>query len=343
MTARVTGVVQHYDWGDTTFIPHLFGIEPDGTPWAELWFGTHPVAPSHIDSATGPLLSSLAGNMTMLVKVLSCSKPLSLQTHPNRQQAVRGFAREEAAGIALTDPKRTYKDESDKPEMIIALTDFEALVGFDDIEASISRLREFGWSDEADVLDANGIDGYLLWAFDQRTPPSMQGVPAWLSRIADLHPTDSGLRIAPLLNHVMLHPGQVISLPAGNLHAYLQGAGLEVMASSDNVVRAGFTSKHIDIAELLRIVDTTPLDHPIVVPLIEDEWTHYASPSTVFDVASAGWTNGHTFEAMNKDRLIFGPVAQGAVPEMIYVAPGETLTVSGPPKIHCTSWVFTQN
>ena len=343
MVARVTGIVQHYDWGDTSFIPQLFGVVPDGTPWAELWFGTHPIAPSHIDDANGPLLSSVAGDMTMLVKVLACSKPLSLQTHPNRQQAARGYAREEAAGIALTDPKRTYKDESDKPEMIIALTEFEALVGFDNIDSSIARLRDFGWNDEADVLDSNGIDGYMLWAFDQRTPPSMNGVPGWLSRIADLYPTDRGLRIAPLLNHVMLHPGQVLSLPAGNLHAYLRGAGLEVMASSDNVVRAGFTSKNIDVAELQRIVDTSPLSNPIVIPLIEDEWTHYASPSPLFDVASAGWTNRYTFEASDKKRLIFGPVAEGVVPEMTFVAAGETLTVSGPPKIHCKSWVFTQN
>ena len=343
MVARVTGIVQHYDWGDTTFIPQLFGVEPDGTPWAELWFGTHPVAPSHIGTQNGPLLSSIAGEMTMLVKVLACNQPLSLQTHPNRQQAARGFAREEAAGIALFDPKRTYKDASDKPEMIIALTDFEALVGFDNIDASVARLRDLGWNDEADVLDANGIDGYMLWAFDQRTTPSMQGAPGWLSRIADLYPTDRGLRIAPLLNHVMLHPGQVIALPAGNLHAYLHGAGLEVMASSDNVVRAGFTTKHVDVAELQRIVDTTPLSHPIVVPLIEDEWAHYTSPSPLFDVASAGWTNGHVFGPADKNRLIFGPVAQGVVPEMIFVAAGESLTVSGPPKIHCRSWVFTQN
>ena len=159
MFRRVIGAPQHYDWGDPTFIPDLFQLPSNSQPWAEMWFGTHQAAPSRLDIADGPLLSDDIGEMTMLVKILACTSPLSLQTHPTRQQAERGFARENTAGIPLTDPKRVYKDPSDKPEILIALTEFEALCGFDTIEASIDRLQQFGWHEEADVLDQNGIDG----------------------------------------------------------------------------------------------------------------------------------------------------------------------------------------
>jgi mannose-6-phosphate isomerase len=268
---------------------------------------------------------------------------LSLQTHPTRQQAERGFARENATGIALTDPKRVYKDPSDKPEILIALTEFEALCGFDTIEASIERLQQFGWREEADVLDQNGIDGYLLWAFDQRTAPSMNAVPGWMQRLSDAYPTDRALRVAPLLHHIVLQPGQAISLPAGNLHAYLHGAGIEVMASSDNVVRAGFTSKHVDVAELLRIVDTSTLEQPISPTTVTDHWTEYASPSSAFSVASTSWENLHTVEASDSHRFFFGPLGDDACPDMTWLPAGESHNFKTVPDTHNVAWMFTQN
>lgn len=282
---RVIGTAQHYAWGDTTFIPQLLGVTPDSRPWAELWFGTHPAAPSHIDAPDGPLLHSVTGDMNVLVKILACSSPLSLQTHPTKQQAERGFAKENAANIALDDPRRVYVDAADKPEMLIALTSFEALCGFADTDTSVEKLRTMSWHEEADVLDMNGIDGYLLWAFDQRTTPDITTAPQWLQHIAKLYPADQCLRVAPLLHHLTLKPGEALALPAGNLHAYLNGAGLEVMTSSNNVVRAGFTSKHVDVAELLRIVDSSTLEDPIVAPVTVGDWTHYASPTDAFDVS----------------------------------------------------------
>ena len=343
MFRRVIGAPQHYDWGDPTFIPELFQLPSNSQPWAEMWFGTHPAAPSRLDTADGQLLSAEIGEMTMLVKVLACTSPLSLQTHPTRQQAERGFARENATGIPLTDPKRVYKDPSDKPELLIALTEFEALCGFDTIEVSIDRLQQIGWREEADVLDQNGIDGYLLWAFDQRTTPSMNAVPGWMSRLSDAYPTDRALRVAPLLHHIVLQPGQAISLPAGNLHAYLHGAGIEVMASSDNVVRAGFTSKHVDVAELLRIVDTSPLEHPIAITTVNDHWTEYSSPSKTFSVASTSWENLSTVEASNAHRFILGPVGNDATPDMAWLPAGESHDFATVPSTHNVAWMFTQN
>jgi mannose-6-phosphate isomerase len=289
------------------------------------------------------LLSDDIGEMTMLVKILACTSPLSLQTHPTRQQAERGFARENTAGISVSDPKRVYKDSSDKPEILIALTEFEALCGFDTIESSIERLQQFGWREEADVLDQNGIDGYLLWAFDQRTAPSMNAVPGWMQRLSDAYPTDRALRVAPLLHHIVLQPGQAISLPAGNLHAYLHGAGIEVMASSDNVVRAGFTTKHVDVAELLRIVDTSPLEQPISPTTMNDHWTEYVSPSQAFSVASTNWENLHTVEASDTQRFFFGPLGDDARPDMTWLPAGESHNFKTVPGTHNVAWMFTQN
>lgn len=343
MLRRVIGATKHYDWGDPTFIPQLFQLPPDGQPWAEMWFGTHPSGASRLDCVDGPMLSDEAGDMTMLVKVLACAAPLSLQTHPTQIQAERGFARENAVGIARDDTQRIYKDRSDKPEILIALTEFEALCGFDEIDSSIARLLQFGWREEADVLDQNGIDGYLLWAFDQRTPPSLDTVPDWMTCISDAYPTDRALRVVPLLHHVVLQPGQAISLPAGNLHAYLHGAGIEVMASSDNVVRAGFTSKHMDVAELLRVVDTTPLSHPVSSATENGNWMQYASPTSRFSVASTSFENLHTIAASDSHRFFFGPTGENATNEMTWLPAGESHDFGSVPCTHDVAWMFTQN
>lgn len=338
MLRAVHGSVQHYDWGDTTALPRLLQCEPNGKPWAEMWFGTHPIAPSHLDTDTGPLLSSLAGDMTMLVKLLACVSPLSLQTHPNEEQAQRGFEREELLGIDRTAPTRMYRDRSDKPEMMIALEPFEALCGFAPHEPTIGLLRSMGWDEEADHLEQQGISSYLSWAFQQSVMPSCDHAPQWLQSIAALYPEDKGLRVAPLLNHIVLQPGEAIALPAGNVHAYLHGTGLEVMKSSDNVVRAGFTSKHVDVDELLAIVDTSELTDPIVRPRIDGAWLHYPSPTPAFSVSALDSSKETRLDPINGHRIIFG-MFQDA-PSMTFLASGDTATVPANKGIF---WVCTQN
>jgi len=338
MSHRVAGAAQHYSWGDNTFIPQLLGITPTDTPWAELWFGTHPAAPSHIDSPDGPLLHTVTGEMNVLVKILACSSPLSLQTHPTKQQAERGFTKETAAAISLDDPRRVYVDTADKPEMLIALTTFEALCGFADIDTSIEKLRAMSWHEEADVLDMNGIDGYLLWAFDQRSSPDMTSAPQWLQRIGALYPTDQCLRVAPLLHHVTLNPGQALCLPAGNLHAYLNGAGLEVMTSSNNVVRAGFTTKHVDVAELLRIIDSSTLSNPVVAPTVDAEWIHYASPTDAFTVSLCQPRNNLHLEVLDALRVLVN-LTPGQPFHANVVLPNETADIRSGESV----WVITQH
>lgn len=325
MPLRITGSVQHYDWGDTSFLPALLGRPADGSPWAEWWLGTHHVAPSTTED--GNPLEDETGPMAMLVKVLSCASPLSLQTHPTADQARRGFARENAAGTALDDPRRNYRDESPKPEMLVALTDFEALCGFDDVDSTVEQLKAYRWHEEAEMLDLYGIDGYMLWAFDQRTAPDLGACPEWLRRIGAMHPGDRGLRVAPLLNHVHLAPGEAISLPAGNLHAYIHGAGLEVMASSDNVIRAGFTSKHVDVTEVQHVVDTSVLENPKLRP----EGGTYTGPGGAFSVERIDVEGGATVDTQSLTVLVrtSGTVEELAPDQAMVLKPGESAVLTG--------------
>lgn len=334
MPLRITGSVQHYDWGDTSFLPGLLGRPADGSPWAEWWLGTHHVAPSLTED--GATLQSETGPMSMLVKVLSCAAPLSLQTHPTADQARRGFARENAAGIPLDDPRRNYRDESPKPEMLVALTEFEALCGFDDVDSTVEQLKTYRWHEEAEVLDLYGIDGYMLWAFDQRSAPDLAACPGWLQRIGGMHPGDRGLRVAPLLNHVHLAPGEAILLPAGNLHAYLHGAGLEVMASSDNVIRAGFTAKHVDVTEVQHVVDTTVLENPKLRP----DGTTYPGPGGAFSVERIEVAGSATVAAQSLTVLVrtSGTVEGLATDQAMLLRPGESAVLSG----SATVWACRQ-
>ena len=295
------GVEKNYDWGDEITIRHTLGLPSErGTKIAELWWGTHPQGPSRLDTmGGGPLLQEIAGEMNMMVKLLACAQPLSLQTHPTAEQAREGFAREEALGIPRDAPHRMYKDESDKPEMIIALSRFEALCGFAPLDNSVEFLKSIGWKREAKLLASDGIAGYLKWAFKQDKRLSFWRAPKWMKNLRLRHPNDPALRIAPLLNHVVLSEGEALALPAGNLHAYLHGFGLEVMNSSDNVIRAGFTSKHVDVEELLRVVDTAPLLNPIIQV---DANGVYPSPSPEFTVGEARIVD----DFMGHHRIAFG-------------------------------------
>jgi len=265
---RVRGHVQHYDWGDPGFIPNLLGVEPDGRPWAELWLGTHPNGPATLDDGS-PLIDA-AGSLPYLLKVLACSAPLSLQTHPSTEQARAGFA----AGI--------FPDDRAKPELLSALTSFEALCGIRPTEATLALLDEFGLDPLYRVLADAGPGAALaaLYRGSVEIDPVIEACAdssrieaKWVSRLAARYPHEPSVAATLLLNHVTLEPGEAIRLGAGNLHAYLQGAGIELMAASDNVVRGGLTVKPVDVELLLDTVDTTPLAQPVLSP-----GTHYPLP-----------------------------------------------------------------
>jgi mannose-6-phosphate isomerase len=279
--------IQPYPWGQRGGIDRLVGRPRAVGPQAELWVGTHHRGPSVV--AAGPeagraLGAALGHELPFLLKVLAIAEPLSLQAHPSAQQAAVGFAREEAAGVAPDAPQRTYHDPNPKPEVLVALEPIHALCGFRTPAAAHALIRELGAAALDPLLErlarpgppAEALAAALAWlvrlsgaertkvaaevgraaALLAEEPPDRAG--HWVARLATAHPDDP-MSVAPLLLElVVLAPGDAIGLPAGNLHAYLSGAGVEVMASSDNVLRGGLTTKHVDGEELLRVVRFEP-------------------------------------------------------------------------------------
>lgn len=267
----VTGVVQHYEWGDLTSIPTLLGAEPDGRPWAELWLGTHPGAPSTL--VDGSPLAASAGELPYLLKVLAAGKALSLQTHPNAAQARTGFDDEASRSIQIGAPERIYRDPSPKPELICALTAFDALCGFRPVAATDAMLRAIGADDLADLLAERGLADTVAQIyrgeFDGASTiagcsKSAEAPAELVTQLNEQYPGDHSVLVTLLLNRVQLQPGEALFLGPGNLHAYLHGVGVEIMGASDNVVRGGLTVKHVDVEELLRVLDIVPLHDPLV-------------------------------------------------------------------------------
>jgi len=260
MPARVVeGVVQHYAWGDPSFIPKLLGLPGRGEPWAELWLGTHPNGPTALDDGT-PLLD-LTGPLPYLLKVLSAAEPLSLQAHPSTDQAVDGFAR----GV--------FADDQAKPELLVALTEFEALCGFRPYGSTIDYLRRIDATQFADFVQEHGEDSLAhLMRGEFGSGPTIDALSdsdsaqgRWAHQLGTTYGFDDPSVAATLLmNHVILEPGQALHLTAGNLHCYLRGSGIELMRASDNVVRGGLTVKDVDIDLLLDVVDVAPLRDPIM-------------------------------------------------------------------------------
>lgn len=256
---HVTGVVQHYEWGDAEFIPALLGRQPDGRPHAELWLGTHHSGPATLDD--GQPLAELTGDLPYLLKVLAAADPLSLQVHPDEAQAADGHRR----GV--------YPDTHAKPELLCALTRFEAFCGVRPVEATIDLLTEIGAAQLAEIVARGGPPAAMRALYLGEIDPeptiaacagSSRPEAVWVTRLHTRYPGEASVAVTLLLNHVVLEPGEALHLTAGNLHAYLGGAGIELMGPSDNVVRGGLTTKKVDIDELRKIVDLTPLAHPVM-------------------------------------------------------------------------------
>ncbi|HVR18807.1 MAG TPA: mannose-6-phosphate isomerase, class I, partial [Polyangiaceae bacterium] len=228
------------------------------------------------------VLREFQGRFPFLLKILAAAEPLSLQAHPTKEQAREGFAREEAAGIPRDAPNRNYRDANHKPELIAALTPFFALVGFREVRATLRLFERLGVEALSPLVralseppEARGLRAFFELAMTAEpkdrarfahealgacrrltaTGGEFEKELAWAVRIGEKYPGDSGLVVALALNLVELAPGDAIYLPAGNLHSYLQGTGVEIMASSDNVLRGGLTPKHVDVPELLAVLD----------------------------------------------------------------------------------------
>ncbi|GAA4794575.1 mannose-6-phosphate isomerase, class I [Actinomycetospora chlora] len=258
-----------------------------------------------------------------LLKVLAADEPLSLQAHPSAEQAAAGYAREEAAGVPRTAAERNYPDPLPKPELLCALTEFHALAGFRDAAQTVRLLRALdvrALDHHTELLaaqpDADGLRAlFTTWitlpqrAVDELVPALLDGCVALvrahgeftteartLLDLGERYPGDAGVLAALLLNRVVLAPGQCLYQPAGSPHAYLAGAGVELMANSDNVLRCGLTPKHVDVPELLRVLDFAP-GTPTLLPGEGHGPVRRYTPSEYFSLARAAFSGGGEGEA----------------------------------------------
>ncbi|WP_445527292.1 mannose-6-phosphate isomerase, class I [Streptomyces cyslabdanicus] len=370
---RLDNTIRPYAWGSTTAIPHLLGVEPSGEPQAELWMGAHPGAPSRTPRGTlaevieaGPeeelgarTVAKFGPRLPFLLKILAAGAPLSLQVHPDLEQAKEGYADEERRGVPVDAPYRNYKDANHKPELVCALTEFDGLCGF----RAPNRA--------ADLLDALGVDSLKPYIDVLRAGPEeaalrevltalltadreemagtvaeaaaacarLGGDHAPYAGIARHYPGDPGVLAAMLLNHFRLKPGEAVFLGAGIPHAYLDGLGVEIMANSDNVLRCGLTPKHVDVPELLRIVRFEARDPGVLRPEAGPDGEEvYDTPVDEFRLSRYVLTENATARDLTLDTpqillCTAGSVRAGeqelAPGQSVFVPAGEKTDVSG--------------
>lgn len=372
MFVAIANTPRDYAWGSTTAMADLLGTDPSGLPEAELWLGAHPGSPARIldPSAVGgsPDLAAWIETeprralgphprLPFLMKVLAASAPLSLQAHPTAAQAREGFQRENGWGIPLDAPHRNYRDEHPKPEIIYALSDrFEALCGFrpheeaalvvmalglEELAPRVADLPElFAWlmagGADVETLISRAIAAASSWAgADEVVSAAVDTVRV----LAQAYPGDAGIVCALLLNRVTLRRGQALYLPAGNIHAYLSGVGIEVMTASDNVLRGGLTPKHVDVPELLRVLDFTAGPPPWLAPDVVTDSLEIFRPGTD-DFVLARVTGGAEYPLSGpaialctSGSFTIDGVRAGAElsrGEAVYITPDEiALTISG--------------
>ena len=242
-----------------------------------------------------------------------------MQAHPSAEQAAEGFAREEAAGIPLDAPERNYKDPDHKPELLCALTEFHALAGFRSVPHTVELLHELNVPELASHVrllagqpDSDGLRALFTTWITLPQPALAQLMPHLLAacvahirargryarecrtvlQLAEAYPNDAGVLTSLLLNHLVLAPGEAIYLPPGNLHAYLHGTAVEIMANSDNVLRGGLTPKHVDVPELLRVLDFTARDTQVRQGEPAGRETLYRTPMAEFRLSRLDWPAG---------------------------------------------------
>ncbi|MBW1782222.1 MAG: mannose-6-phosphate isomerase, class I [Deltaproteobacteria bacterium] len=336
--ARLKNPIQDYAWGSRTAIPSLLGLPvPSERPVAELWLGAHPKAPSEVMAdgawqsldrviASDPVsvlgtrvAERYANRLPFLFKVLAADRPLSIQVHPNREQAQKGFERENRLGIPLDAAERNYRDSNHKPELLSAVTPFEALKGFrpfDDLLSLLGKVSSETLSHELDGLrkapDSPGLRQFFtsLISMNQSLRERVIESAAerarrfmdhdrpfwWVVELSRLYPGDVGVLSPLIFNLVTLAPGEAIYIPAGEPHAYLKGMGVELMANSDNVLRGGLTPKHVDVPELLRILNFTqgPVQKLVSKPCVPGE-SFYETPAEEFQLSVITVSDGVRF------------------------------------------------
>ncbi len=342
---RLENVIQPYAWGSKTAIAELLGLPvPQDDPQAELWMGTHAKGPSMtvtgrervslqklIEDDPGRMLGEDAAGrfgaaLPYLFKVLAAARPLSIQAHPNRQEAVEGFARENLEKKPLDAKDRNYRDDNHKPEIICALTPFWAMNGFRSAEEAVRYIEPvcpatlnsaFNAFKEAGEGGRKRFFEILMTLSEEARKQACDEIVGqatalagrsdvyrWMVALSEAYPADMGVLSPALLNLVCLSPGQAMYLPAGQLHAYLEGTGIELMANSDNVLRGGLTPKHVDLPELLKVVRF----EQTTIELIEGGHTRagesfYSCPAEEFALSRIDVEEGRPYASASKRSL----------------------------------------
>lgn len=376
---KLEGKVQHYAWGGTMFIPELLGVSnTENKPFAEYWMGVHPSAPSmvskkgvqqnlaeliHADSEKylGDRVLKKFSDLPFLLKILDVREMLSIQVHPSKGEAEKGFELENKNGIPLNAPNRNYKDANHKPEMMIALSDFWLLHGFkpeEKLKATLSAIPEFD-----DLLNLFNTKGYSVlyrhvMELEQKAvdallaPLSTRIIPSydkhelsksspdfWAARAMKTYPNrfDRGIFSIYFFNLVNLKKGEAIFQGAGLPHAYLEGQNIELMSNSDNVLRGGLTPKYVDVPELMKHTLFEPITPQQMVPTISGPELHYKCPVPDFglNVISLQTQQEYGFKT-NSPELIFIFEGSGIIEgqpankgDAFFVEPGESLNAQG--------------
>jgi mannose-6-phosphate isomerase len=361
--ALLDNPVQEYSWGSRTFIPRLLGKPlPAPKPQAELWMGAHPQGTSRVlwEGRWAPLSdlikkdpSGILGKPTaarfcdrlpFLFKVLAASKPLSIQVHPNREQALEGFEREEKQGISIGARHRNYRDPFHKPEILCALTPFWALKGFRTVDEIRSTLHRMGFpAARLPFLQGEGENAikrlfralFTMNREEQRrlvsdlvsaaeADTTSDSVLEWILRLQEAFPYDIGVLGPVFLNLIFLQPGEALSIAAGELHSYLDGAGIEVMANSDNVLRGGLTEKHIDVPELFKILNVSTGKGKIIHSQAQGSAERfYAEGTEEFVLSRITLEHGMLYQSLLKRSVEIMICVEGTV-EVSNMGTGET-------------------
>ncbi|MCA3963750.1 mannose-6-phosphate isomerase, class I [Vibrio vulnificus] len=369
---KLKNLIQNYEWGSKTAFTELFGIvNPNQEPQAEIWMGAHPNGCSRIQLEGGEFLLSdfiakdkaqilsinteqRFGTLPYLFKVLSAGNALSIQVHPNKSEAEQGFAKEEELGIELSAPNRNYKDANHKPELVFALTSYQAMNGFrayTEIVLLFSKVIEkfnlpavhqllgaFEKNLTATGLEAffigilslkgeakeGAIQGLIEYAKAHQQPNIKNDLGTLIMELNKSYPGDIGLFAPLMLNVLTLKPGEAMFLDARTPHAYLKGTGLEIMANSDNVLRAGLTPKYIDVAELARctLFEEKSSDSLLLTPEVLGNKLSYSVPVPDFKFDCFIESNNEKVVMQSAEILL-------AIDSSLtlYHASGETLTL----------------
>jgi mannose-6-phosphate isomerase len=333
------GAIKHYAWGSRTALADWLGRPgPSPEPEAELWLGAHPSGPAEVEigGRWEPLDRWLARDQSplpFLLKLLAVERPLSLQVHPDAEQARAGFERERERPAG----ERRYSDPFAKPELVCALTPFTALCGFRPADEVAARLAALG---AAEIFPAAGDEASRLAGFlggwlgaSREARRSVLGrlraaargaaprdpASAWLLRLDAEYPDDPGV-LAPLFLHLVeLAPGEALFLPPGELHCYLAGVAVELMGSSDNVLRGGLTPKPVYVDELLRVARFAARRPPLLRPLERRPGASaYPTPADEFELSLL---------EPNPDRPV--TVARPRGLEVLWCASGSVRVVAG--------------